>query len=258
MTYRNWTLILTFFALFLTSLISCNDNQNKQLLEISKKKNIKEQACNVNKSAKLFLDFWGQMLEDEFYCVRAELMKSNKIAYNPIQNEFYYIINGDSLMIEPRFSKKKLLKVILNVPAFKSYESYESINNGVTFPQETVSKKSINIIQGYMLSKYGNPIKNKTKDESFLGILQGHNETFKWADNTKFIVLTKSLSPVYKSYQVNQSNGITTTKYKIFRYEVDKMTLEYIDSDLEKSLNKENDKDEKIKKSKENSELKNL
>jgi len=242
----------------LTSLVSCNNNQNKQTSEKPEKEKLKEQACNVNKTAKLFLDFWGQMHEDEYYCVRSELMKSNKLAYNHIQNEFYYIINSDSLMIESEFAKKKLLKVILNVPAFKSYKSYELINSGVTFPEKTISEKSINTIQGYMLSKYGTPIKNKTKDDSFLGILQGHNEILRWVNKKILIVLTKSLAPVYKSYQVNQSNGITVNKYKIFRYEVDKMTLEYIDRDLEESLNKENDKNEKIKNRKESGELENL
>jgi hypothetical protein len=258
MAYKTWTHTLILFVIMLITVVSCNNNQNKQTLEKPEREKLKEQTCNVSKKVKLFLDFWGQMNEDEYYCVRSELMKSNKLVHNPIQNEFYYIINDDSLMIGSEFVKKKLLKIILNVPAFESMESYYLDNRGLTFPEKNISEKSINTIQGYLLSKYGAPIKNITKDGSFLGIVQGHNEILRWVNKKILIILTKSLAPVYKSYQVVQSDGLTITKYKIYRYEVDKMTLEYIDRDLEELVNREKEENEKIEKRKENRKLENL
>ena len=117
--------------------ISCNPQQrqsnDKQIVNKPK-----EETCEVSSKPKLFLDFWGQMSENDFYCIEQALVKTHKLSYKSGVNATYYVINNDSLEIGNEYQNDKLLKVTLNYHSNLFDDNKNTNVSGVTYPKRIV------------------------------------------------------------------------------------------------------------------------
>ena len=125
--------------------ISCTNPQQRQPNDKQIVNKQKEDTCEVSSKPKLFLDFWGQMSENDFYCISQTLIKSHKLSYDSVQNAVYYLVDKDTLKIIDEYENEKLLKVALYY--------------NPSFPESTVDSSFFNKIKTSLYLKYGKPVK---------------------------------------------------------------------------------------------------
>ncbi len=198
----------------------------------------------LSNQSKLFLDYWAQMESNDFYCISNNLVKRHELVYNSssnlLTNGFYYIIDNDSISIEPLFEKEKLYALRLHYPTQINYELSAMDNNDLIFPKTIINAKTASELKDHLITKYGLAHKNITKDEVAFGTLSGHSERYKWVTKDKTVELNYSLSPVYKTFLVTQYDGLVTRKYNVYKYEIDGMTLTYLDTKMDSLYYKNN------------------
>ncbi|MES2062570.1 MAG: hypothetical protein V4456_11660 [Bacteroidota bacterium] len=201
-----------------------------------------EKPCAISNTPKLFLNYWGKMANSDYYCISNAMAKKHQIGYNSSQNQFYYVVNYDTLTIEPEFQKEKLYQISLKYPASVNYEEYAAENNGLTYPPKSIRNEVAITLKHHLILKYGRPIKDITKDDEAFGILSGHYEIYKWPEKEKTTALYIYYAPVYKTFLLTQNDGLVVKKYKIYKYDIERMTLNYYDNDLDKIANQNNKK----------------
>lgn len=165
---------INYILALLVCTFSCSNKKTQNANE-RKKEDIEKElvACDtLNDKPKLFLSFWNNMLDDDYYCIQKHLSKKGQIAFRPITNSFYYVINNDSLQILPTFENKKLVAITLTTTKFleTSYfkdEKYKSYISSSISIQKTALD-----IEKELVKKYGLPIKGR------------------WISNTKYITFS--------------------------------------------------------------------
>jgi hypothetical protein len=119
-------------------------------------------ACvTLNEEPKLFLSFWNNKLYDDYYCIQKHLSKKSQIAFRPITNSFYYIINDDSLEILPTFENKKTRSY--NTYSYQIYKTVyfdDKKYKSYIYSASSIKKTALDI-EKELISKYGLPIKGK-------------------------------------------------------------------------------------------------
>ena len=248
--------------------ISCKPQQrqpnDKQIVDKPKE----EETCEISSKPKLFLDFWGQMNENDFNCIEQALVKSHKLSYQSGKNTTYYVINNDSLEIGNEYENDKLLKVTLNYHSNPFDDNKKIKIGGVTHPESIVDSSFFIEIKTSLYAKYGPPTKDlkisipkdfsNQEDDPFIFKLQPQYSSTEWIKFDKIIVFTKILSPVYIEYSEDNNYGSSIERFHINKYEITGVIIEYIDKDLNDLISKKNNEAKREDDDKTNKKLEKL
>lgn len=146
-SYRNIRLLCLAFLC-----LSCNNVNNKSISNIglsTKEVKAKTPDCKIRSKPKLFLNFWAGMTKDEYRCILDQTIKSSLLIEH--SNNMFYILNSDSLKLDPYFEKDFLIKVDL------TYREYSPSDNASEQQKYENSLKKFIKLKKELVKKYGKP-----------------------------------------------------------------------------------------------------